>query len=115
MLDKVAVIGAGSWGTTIAAVAATSTPTVLWARRPALARSIDTLHENPDYLPGVVLPDALRATASLDEAVTGAALVIMAVPSHGFRTVLTELSGSIPSTPLCSRWRRGSNRAAISA
>ncbi|HVA04599.1 MAG TPA: NAD(P)H-dependent glycerol-3-phosphate dehydrogenase [Acidimicrobiales bacterium] len=96
MLDKVAVIGAGSWGTTVAAVAATSAPTVLWARRPALARSIDTLHENPDYLPGVVLPETLRATASLDEAVTGAALVIMAVPSHGFRAVLTELSGSIP-------------------
>jgi len=96
MLDKVAVIGAGSWGTTVAAVAATSAPTALWARRPALARSIDTLHENPDYLPGVVLPETLRATASLDEAVTGAALVIMAVPSHGFRAVLTELSGSIP-------------------
>jgi glycerol-3-phosphate dehydrogenase (NAD(P)+) len=97
MLDKVAVIGAGSWGTTVASVAAASAPTVLWARRPALAQSIDTLHENPDYLPGVVLPETLRATASLDEAVTGAALVIMAVPSHGFRAVLTELSGSIPS------------------
>jgi glycerol-3-phosphate dehydrogenase (NAD(P)+) len=97
MLDKVAVIGAGSWGTTVASVAAASAPTVLWARRPALAQSIDTLHENPDYLPGVVLPETLRATASLDEAVTGAALVIMAVPSHGFRTVLTELSGSIPA------------------
>ncbi len=96
MLDKVAVVGAGSWGTTVAAVAATSAPTVLWARRPALAQSIDTLHENPDYLPGVALPESLRATASLEEAVTGAALVIMAVPSHGFRTVLTELSGSIP-------------------
>jgi glycerol-3-phosphate dehydrogenase (NAD(P)+) len=97
MLDKVAVIGAGSWGTTVASVAAASAPTVLWARRPALAQSIDTLHENPDYLPGVVLPETLRATASLDEAVTGAALVVMAVPSHGFRTVLTELSGSIPA------------------
>ncbi len=96
MLDKVAVIGAGSWGTTVAAVAAASAPTVLWARRPALAQSIDTLHENPDYLPGVALPASLRATASLDEAVAGSALVIMAVPSHGFRTVLTELSGSIP-------------------
>jgi glycerol-3-phosphate dehydrogenase (NAD(P)+) len=97
MLDKVAVIGAGSWGTTVASVAAASAPTVLWARRPALAQSINTLHENPDYLPGVVLPETLRATASLDEAVTGAALVVMAVPSHGFRAVLTELSGSIPS------------------
>ena len=52
-------------------MAASSAPTVLWARRPALARSIAQTHENPDYLPGVVLPDALAATASLEEAVTG--------------------------------------------
>ncbi len=57
MLDKVAVIGAGSWGTTVAAVAACSAPTVLWARRPALALTLEQTHENPDYLPGVVLPD----------------------------------------------------------
>jgi len=103
MLDKVAVIGAGSWGTTVAALAAPSAPTVLWARRPALADCVERTHENPDYLPGVVLPDGLRATASLEEAVTDSSLVIMAVPSHGFRTVLTELSGSIPvGTPVLS-------------
>jgi glycerol-3-phosphate dehydrogenase (NAD(P)+) len=103
MLDKVAVIGAGSWGTTVAAVAASSAPTVLWARRPALAQHIAQTHENPDYLPGVVLPDALAATASLEEAVTQSALVIMAVPSHGFRTVLSELAGFLPvGTPVLS-------------
>jgi glycerol-3-phosphate dehydrogenase (NAD(P)+) len=103
MLDKVAVIGAGSWGTTVAAVAASSTPTVLWARRPALAQCLEQDHENPDYLPGVDLPDTLRATASLEEAVTGSALVIMAVPSHGFRAVLSELAGSLPAgTPVLS-------------
>ena len=92
MLDKIAVIGAGSWGTTMAAIASRSAPTVLWARRPALGDAIDRCHENPDYLPGVALPEALRATASLEDAVTGAALVIMAVPSHGFRAVLTDLA-----------------------
>jgi len=103
MLDKVAVIGAGSWGTTVAAVAASSAPTVLWARRPALAESLERTRENPDYLPGVVLPESLRTTASLEDAVSGTALVIMAVPSHGFRAVLGELAGFIPAgTPVLS-------------
>ncbi len=103
MLDKVAVIGAGSWGTTVAALAASSAPTVLWARRPDLARQIDESRENPDYLPGVVLPDTLSATASLAEAVTGSALVVMAVPSHGFRTVLRDLvDDMVPGTPVLS-------------
>jgi glycerol-3-phosphate dehydrogenase (NAD(P)+) len=103
MLDKVAVIGAGSWGTTVAALAAASAPTVLWARRPALARKIDETRENPDYLPGVVLPDTLTTTASLAEAVTGSALVVMAVPSHGFRTVLRDLVDCMePGAPVLS-------------
>jgi glycerol-3-phosphate dehydrogenase (NAD(P)+) len=103
MLDKVAVIGAGSWGTTVAAVAASSAPTVLWARRPALAVTLEQDRENPDYLPGVVLPETLRATSSLEEAVSGSALVVMAVPSHGFRAVLGELAPYIASgTPVLS-------------
>ncbi len=96
MLDKVAVIGAGSWGTTVASIAAGAAPTVLWARRRSLAEHLQTTHENPDYLPGVVLPPALTATASLEEAVAGSTLVVMAVPSHGFRAVLTELSSHVP-------------------
>jgi glycerol-3-phosphate dehydrogenase (NAD(P)+) len=103
MLDKVAVIGAGSWGTTIAAIASRSAPTLLWARRPALAEAIDRRHENPDYLSGMALPDGLRATAALDEAVDGAALVIMAVPSHGFRAVLSDLAPHLEAqVPLIS-------------
>ena len=96
MVDKVAVIGAGSWGTTVAAVAAASTTTVLWARRPELAEQIDSRHENPDYLPGIRLPEPLQSTASLEDAVTGCGLVIMAVPSHGFRAVLVELAPFLP-------------------
>jgi glycerol-3-phosphate dehydrogenase (NAD(P)+) len=103
VLDKVAVIGAGSWGTTIASIAARAAPTVLWARRPALVEVIEHRHENPDYLPGVVLPESLAASASLQEAVTGSALVVMAVPSHGFRAVLAELSRYLePGVPLLS-------------
>ncbi len=82
-----AVIGAGSWGTTVAAIAAENTPTVLWARRADLAHTIATEHVNHDYLDGFALPPTLRATHSLEEAVCDADVVVMAVPSHGFRDV----------------------------
>jgi len=103
MVDKVAVIGAGSWGSTVADIAARSAPTMLWARRPALAEALDLRHENPDYLPGIVLHESLRATASLEEAVRGSTLVVMAVPSHGFRAVLNELAPYLePGTAILS-------------
>jgi len=103
MLDKVAVIGAGSWGTTVAAIASRSAPTMLWARRTALGEAIERRHENPDYLPGIALPAGLRATTSLEEAVDGASLVIMAVPSHGFRAVLIDMAPHLaPGVPVLS-------------
>ena len=87
---RVAVIGAGSWGTTVAALSAANNPTVLWARRKDVADEVATSHTNVTYLPGVSLPLSLHATASLEEAVAGADVVVMAVPSHGFRAVLVE-------------------------
>jgi glycerol-3-phosphate dehydrogenase (NAD(P)+) len=87
---KVAVVGAGSWGTAVAAIACANSETVLWARRAELADAINTTRENPSYLPGVRLPDSLGATASLEEACTGADVVVLGVPSHGFRDVLHE-------------------------
>jgi glycerol-3-phosphate dehydrogenase (NAD(P)+) len=94
---RVAVIGAGSWGTAVAAIAAANVPAVLWARREDLAHSIATDHCNPRYLPGVGLPDRLEATASLAEALAGATAVVMGVPSHGFRDILTELQPALPN------------------
>jgi len=94
-VSRVAVVGAGSWGTTVAALASRNAPTILWARRDELARAIGAAHENAEYLPGVRLPADLAATASLDEACRGADVVVMAVPSHGFRAVLTEAVPSI--------------------
>lgn len=106
-------MGAGSWGTTVAAIAAQRVPTALWARRPELAAAVGVSHTNPDYLPGVVLPEALRATASLEAAVDGADLVIMAVPSHGFRDVLRQLAPhlppEVPVLSLAKGLERGSN------
>lgn len=103
MTTRVAVVGAGSWGTTIAAIAARRTPTVLWARRPELAAAIGVSHTNPDYLPGVALPELLRTTASLQAAVDGAELVVLAVPSHGCRDVVRRLAPHLaPGVPVLS-------------
>ena len=87
---NVAVIGAGSWGTTVAALAAGNTPTVLWARRQVLADQINSEHINGDYLAGFALPVQLRATSSLEEAVSHADVLVMAVPSHGYRDVAAD-------------------------
>lgn len=93
-----AVIGAGSWGTTVAALATqNASSVVLWARRPELAQAIDTSHENPDYLPGRLLPASLRATSDLAAALAGAEAVVLAVPSHGLRGVLVEARTSVPA------------------
>lgn len=89
---KVAVIGAGSWGTAVASLAARNEPTTLWARRAELAADIRERHVNTAYLPDVALPDALHATADLQEALDGADVVVMGVPSHGFRDVLVQAS-----------------------
>jgi glycerol-3-phosphate dehydrogenase (NAD(P)+) len=103
MTMRVAVIGAGSWGTTVACIAARNCTTTLWARRPELATEINTRHTNSDYLAGFDLPAVLRSTASLEEAVGQADVVVMAVPSHGFRDVLVEAAPFVrPWVPVLS-------------
>jgi glycerol-3-phosphate dehydrogenase (NAD(P)+) len=93
-----AVIGAGSWGTAFGSIPAEKgIETILWARRPALAEAIATRHENPDYLAGIDLPDALTATADLERAVSGADVVVMAVPSHTFRENLRHVLPFLPT------------------
>ena len=87
---RVAVIGAGSWGTTVAAIASKNGPTTLWARKQDVADEVNAQHTNESYLPEEPLPHELRATADLAEAVHDADVVVMAVPSHGFRDVLAD-------------------------
>ena len=102
-MRRVAVIGAGSWGTTVAALAAERSETVLWARRPELASAIADTSTNTDYLPDFRLPSSLRATSELSEAVEGADLVVMAVPSHGFRLVFESIADLVAEdTPVVS-------------
>ena len=88
---RVAVIGGGSWGTTVAHLCAHNAPTVLYTRDRTVADAIDRTAENPRYLPGYRLHRALRATDRIDEAVAGAGVVMMGVPSHGFRAALRSL------------------------
>lgn len=102
-MDSIAVIGAGSWGTTVASIAAASARTVLWARREELARAINDTRSNPDYLPTLSLPPALTATSELDRALEGADALVMAVPSHGFRDVFTRIAPMLEAnTPVVS-------------
>ena len=89
------MIGAGSWGTTIACLAARSTPTRLWARRPELAAEINESRHNSRYLPGLEIPDLVTATADLGEATDGTSALVMAVPSHGFREVYSSASAAL--------------------
>lgn len=85
---RIAVIGAGSWGTAFASILAEKgLATTLWARRPALAAAITDMHRNPDYLSDVPLPPRLAATHELEAAVEPATVVAMAVPSHAFREI----------------------------
>ncbi len=91
MSDRVAVIGAGSWGTAVGSIIGATHPASLWVRSPDLAVSMAETRQNERYLPGVQLPDGLRVTSSLADALEGAAIVFMAVPSHGFRSVLNDL------------------------
>lgn len=110
MTTATAVVGAGSWGTTVASILARKTPTRLWARSPELAQAITSTHENPRYLPGVVLPSALAATPSLAEAVDGARIVLVAVPSHGFRAVLVEMAPFLRSDAVIVSMAKGIER-----
>jgi glycerol-3-phosphate dehydrogenase (NAD(P)+) len=89
-MARAAVLGAGSWGTTFAKVLVDAGGDVtLWGRRPAVVRAVVERHENADYLPGVPLPPTLRATADPGEALDGAEIVVLAVPSQTLRDNLT--------------------------
>lgn len=100
---RAAVIGAGSWGSTVASIMAAKVPTVIWARRPEVAQEIQLQHTNRVYVLDHRLNERLRATSSLEEAVGEADVLVMAVPSHGFRAVLEQASPFVrPWVPVVS-------------
>ena len=100
---RVSVLGAGSFGTTIAHLTTHNAPTVLWCRRPETADEVNSQHTNERYLGGYTLAPELRATASLEEAVHEADVVVLGVPSKGMRAVLDEVAKHIrPWVPVIS-------------
>jgi glycerol-3-phosphate dehydrogenase (NAD(P)+) len=109
---KVTVLGGGSWGTTMASLVAPRHPTVLWARDPEVAQQINERHVNAAYLPGFDLAPELVATSDLEEAARHADLLIVGVPSSGFRKVLEDTKSHvrpwIPVVSLSKGLERGS-------
>ena len=89
---QVAVLGGGSWGTTVASLAAANASTILWVRDPQTVEDINERHENSRYLDGLKLHASLRATSSLEEAVSNADVLVVGVPSHAVRSTLQAAS-----------------------
>ncbi|MBI5234485.1 MAG: NAD(P)-binding domain-containing protein, partial [Deltaproteobacteria bacterium] len=89
----IAVLGGGSWGTTLANhLVKNGRPVVLWVRDPCLETTIRGRRENPVYLPGITLDERLSTTSDMKEALIGAEIVVCAVPSHGIREVFVSAS-----------------------
>ena len=95
MTIPVGVLGAGSFGTCLAMLCAREHDVVLWARRAETADAINRERRNPHYLCDLRLPDGLRATADLEDALADRELVICAVPSHGVREVMGKAAPAL--------------------
>lgn len=107
-MTKVAVLGAGSWGTTFAKILADGGSEVtLWARRREVAREIRETNRNSDYLPGINLPATLTATDSIEAALEGAEQVYVAVPSQHLRANLEAASLHIGAEALMVSLMKG--------
>lgn len=92
-MEKVTVLGAGSWGTALAIVLAENGhDTLIWSHRQDQADEINTSHTNKKYLPQTVLPTNLQATASLEQAVAHAETIVVAVPTKAIRGVCADMT-----------------------
>ena len=100
---NVTVLGGGSWGTSVAALAARNTPTRLWLRDSQAADEINRRHTNTRYLGERPLPEGLRATTDLPEALGTADVIVFGVPSHSLREVISAARPQVrPWAPLLS-------------
>jgi len=96
--QNIAVLGAGSWGTALASLLVRNHyPACIWGRDPTIIGALTQQHENPRYLPGLLLPSGLQATTHLDKALADAAWVLVVVPSHAFSQTLANIAPLLPS------------------
>jgi glycerol-3-phosphate dehydrogenase (NAD(P)+) len=113
---KIAVLGAGAWGTAIGIVLAARHEVRLWARDPALAEALRAARSNRRYLPAFPLPPAVEPTADLDRALDGAGLILAAVTVGGLRSTLRALraaGGAAPLVWLCKGFEFESGEARL--
>ncbi|WP_368647524.1 NAD(P)H-dependent glycerol-3-phosphate dehydrogenase [Castellaniella ginsengisoli] len=102
---RLCVLGAGSWGTALAALASARSDALIWARDPEQARAINQQHLNPRYLPGIDLPPALRATSDSDAALAHVLdgpdpadrLIVLGVPMAGLADVCRRIAQALPA------------------
>src|SRR3954462_2353313 len=106
-MARVAILGAGAWGTAIGAVLAARLQVSLWAQNPAQAQTIHATRRNDRYLAGVELPSALAVTSDLGKAVDAARFVLVATPVAGLRDVLQRLDPPLPVIWLCKGFEEG--------
>jgi glycerol-3-phosphate dehydrogenase (NAD(P)+) len=105
---KVAVIGAGSWGTTFSKVLADGgSDVMLWSRREEVASEINNSHRNGDYLPGVNLPAGIVASTDVEQVLSGASQVYISVPSQSLRSNLEQWGKFIPKDAIVVSLMKG--------
>ena len=114
MTGRLAVLGAGAWGTALAIHFARQRPVVLMARQADMARTMQERRSNPRYLPGVAFPEALQVSADLDAALADCAWILVATPIAGLRSTVQQLHNQRASLPpllwACKGFEAGSGR-----
>ena len=107
MIERLAILGGGAWGTALAQVCASGgRETLLWAREPEVVEAINTVHENPVFLPGRPLDPAIRATGDLAEVADYDAWLVV-TPAQHMRSVLAVAPHTAKPLILCSKGIEG--------
>ncbi|NBU30379.1 MAG: NAD(P)-dependent glycerol-3-phosphate dehydrogenase [Actinobacteria bacterium] len=107
-MTTIAVMGAGSWGSTLASVFADAgNDVVIWARSQSIVDEVNESHTNHAYQPGLTLPASVMATADARQALAAAELVVLAIPAQSLRANLGEWGSQIPATAIVLSLMKG--------